>query len=474
MANVENNVEKVENTAKQESERLLAGFKHIAGASPDLVPKALAFCEGYKDYLNAGKTERECARETKRLLEAAGYSAYVFGKKYKKGEKVALYHRGKAVIAATIGKKSLQEGVRMVIAHIDSPRLDLKPNPLYEAEQIAYFKTHYYGGVRKYQWVATPLSMHGMAVRADGTPVEMCLGEQQGEPCFTITDLLPHLSAEQGKRPLSDGIKGEELNILAGSLPFGGEDAAEGVKLETMRLMNALYGITERDFVRAEVEFVPAYKAGDVGFDKSMVGAYGQDDRVCAYTALQAEMEQKKPEYTTLCVLTDKEETGSDGNTGLAGAYLFHFLQDMAEAGGANSRAMLAASACLSADVNAAYDPSFPDVFEKRNSCQINQGVVLTKYTGARGKSGTSDANAEFMGGITNMLDKQGVPWQIGELGKVDAGGGGTIAKFVANKNVDVLDVGVPVLSMHSPFEVTAKTDVYATYLAFKAFYKHW
>ncbi len=466
------NPENAESVAKSEAERLLGGFKHAAGVNPDLVPKALAFCEPYKAYLDAGKTERACAKETRRLLEQAGYSAYVYGKKYKKGEKVAVYHRGKAVIAATIGKKSLQEGVRMVIAHIDSPRLDLKPNPLYETDQIAYFKTHYYGGIRKYQWVATPLAMHGVAVRADGTLAEMCLGEQPGEPCFTITDLLPHLAAEQSKRPLSDGIRGEELNILAGSLPFGGEGAADGVRLETMRLMNALYGITERDFVRAEIEFVPAYKAADVGFDKSMVGAYGQDDRVCAYTALRAEIEQKKPEHTTLCVLTDKEETGSDGNTGLGGEYLFHFLQNLAEANGVNYPAMLAASACLSADVNAAYDPSFPDVFEKRNSSQMNQGVVITKYTGSRGKSGTSDANAEFVGSVTNMLDKQGVPWQIGELGKVDAGGGGTIAKFVANKNVDVLDVGVPVLSMHSPFEVTAKTDVYATYLAFLAFYK--
>ena len=468
---VENTVENVENSVKRETERLLASTKHVACSNPNLAREAMAFCEPYKTFLDDGKTERESVKTTRKILNGAGYSEYVFGKKYKSGEKVAIYHRNKAVIAATIGKKGLEHGVRMVIAHIDSPRLDLKPNPLYEAEKIAYFKTHYYGGVRKYQWVATPLSMHGVAIKSNDETVEMCLGEKPGEPCFTMTDLLPHLSAEQNKRSLSEGIRGEELNILVGSLPFNNEDAADGVKLEAMRIMNELYGITEKDFVRAEIEFVPAFKAADVGFDKSMIGAYGQDDRVCAYTALMAEIEQKKPEYTTLCVLTDKEETGSDGNTGLAGEYLFHFLQDMAEANKANYRALLAASACLSADVNAAFDPTFPDVYEKRNSCQLNQGVVLTKYTGSRGKGGTSDANAEFVGSVTNMLDRQGVPWQIGELGKVDAGGGGTIAKFVANKNVDVLDVGVPVLSMHSPFEVTAKADVYATYLAFKAFY---
>ncbi|MDL2219717.1 aminopeptidase [Ruminococcaceae bacterium OttesenSCG-928-O06] len=449
---------------------ILAQAKHFAAEKPDEVKKALAFCGPYKAYLDASKTERECAANTVRILQKAGYKPFVAGKKLAAGDKVYLLHRGKAVIAATLGKQSLEKGVRMVISHIDSPRLDLKPAPLYEAEELSYFKTHYYGGVRKYQWVAIPLSMHGVVVKKDGTSVEISLGEAEGDPVFTITDLLPHLSAEQNKRSLADGIRGEELNILVGALPFEEPEAKEAVKLETMRLLHEKYGIAERDFARAEIEFVPAMKAADVGFDGSMVGAYGQDDRVCAYTSLMAETETKSPEFTSVCVMVDKEETGSDGNTGLAGDFFFHFLQELCEQQKANYRTMLAASVCLSADVNAAYDPTFPDVYEKRNTCFMNHGAVLTKYTGARGKGSTSDASAEFMGYVTRLFDDAGVPWQIGELGKVDAGGGGTIAKFVANKNVEVVDIGVPVLSMHSPFEITSKLDVYTLYQGFKAF----
>lgn len=454
------------------AEEILFTPKHCADAVPGITPKAMKFCEGYKTFLNKGKTEREAASYTEQLLLENGYKCYENGKEYVAGDKIYLVNRAKSVIAATIGKKTVDKGVHLAIAHLDSPRLDLKPNPLYEAEEIAYFKTHYYGGIRKYQWVAMPLSMHGVVVKANGEKVEICIGEEAGDPVFTITDLLPHLSAQQNKRPLAEGIKGEELNILVGSLPYEDEAAKERVKLEAMRLINKKYGFTERDFTRAEIEFVPAFKASDVGFDASMVGAYGQDDRVCAYTALMAEIQAKQPKNTTICVLTDKEETGSDGNTGLASAYLFHFLESLANMQKVGYHAMLAASACLSADVNAAYDPTFPEPFEKRNSSFMNYGVVITKYTGSRGKGGTSDASAEFMGQITNMLDAENIPWQVGELGKVDAGGGGTIAKFVANQNVDVVDVGVPVLSMHSPFEVTGKLDVYSTYLAFKAFAK--
>jgi aspartyl aminopeptidase len=457
---------------KKLAEELLYVPRHVADFDKTAPAKAVKFCVGYKEFLDAGKTEREAVQVAEATLLKAGYEPYRAGTQYASGAKVYVNNRDKALVAATIGKKSLNEGVRLSVAHVDSPRLDLKPNPLYETEELAYFKTHYYGGIRKYQWVAMPLSMHGVVVKKDGSIVQVCVGEEEGDVQFTITDLLPHLSAQQNKRTLAEGIKGEELNILIGALPFEDEDAKERVKLEAMRLLNQKYGFTERDFARAELEFVPAYKAADIGFDGSMVGAYGQDDRVCAYTALMAEIDTKQPKKTTVCVLCDKEEVGSNGNTGLQGAHLFHFLQDLVEAQGASYRTMLAASACLSADVNAAYDPTFPEPFEKRNASFLNRGVVVTKYTGARGKSGTNDASAEFMGEVTRMLDEAGVVWQTGELGKVDAGGGGTIAMYVSNQNVEVVDVGVPVLSMHSPFEVTSKLDVYHTYLAFSAFNK--
>lgn len=468
----ENVQPKEESRAKLLSLKIMAKNPHIAEADPKAFAKADEFCKGYMQFLDAGKTEREAAKEAVRLLQNAGYKPYDAAKKLAKGDKVYVLHRNKAVIAATIGVQNVEKGLRISAAHIDAPRLDLKPNPLYEAEQMAFFKTHYYGGIRKYQWVSIPLSMHGVIIKSSGEPVEINIGEADGEPQFTITDLLPHLAQEQNKRSLADGIRGEELNILVGSLPFAEKDAKDSFKLETMRILNSKYGITEKDFTRAEIEFVPAFKARDIGFDRSMVGAYGQDDRVCSYTALMAEIETKNPQNTSVCVLCDKEETGSNGNTGLASDYLFHFLQEFAEKQGANYHKMLAASSCLSADVNAAYDPTFPDVFEKRNSSFMNKGVVVTKYTGARGKSSTSDASAELMGEITNLFDREGIIWQVGELGKVDAGGGGTIAMFVANRNVEVVDVGVPVLSMHSPYEVTGKLDVYSTYLAFKAFAK--
>lgn len=458
--------------AEKLAENLLHTPKHAAVADPEAVEKAKNFCEDYKQFLNDGKTEREVVQKTEKMLKNAGYNPFIDAKNLKAGDKVYLLNRGKAVIACTIGEKGLEEGLRLAIAHIDSPRLDLKPNPLYEKDALAYFKTHYYGGIRKYQWVTIPLSMHGVVIKADGQAVQVRLGEEEGEVQFTITDLLPHLAQEQSKRTLAEGIKGEELNILVGSLPFDSEETADGVKLETMRLLNEKYGITEKDFMRAEIEFVPAFKAVDVGFDGGMVGAYGQDDRVCAYTALKAEIDTAKPQYTSVCVLCDKEETGSNGNTGLDSEYLFDFLKQLAEDKNVNYRKMMAASQCLSADVNSAYDPTFADVFERQNSSFANQGVVLTKYTGARGKSGTSDASAEYLGKITRLFDDAGVIWQTGELGKVDIGGGGTIAMYIANRNVDVVDVGVPVLSMHAPFEVTAKLDVYNTYLAFLAFAK--
>ena len=459
-----------EQNGKRLTEQLLFTQQHIADAAPEVTEKAFAFCEDYKKFLDNAKTEREAATEIERRALNAGYTAFDSKATYKAGDKVYFVNRGKSVICATIGQKSIEEGARLMIAHIDSPRLDLKPNPLYEDSDLSLFKTHYYGGIRKYQWGATPLSLHGVVYKNDGTCATISIGEEAGDPVFCVTDLLPHLAAEQSKRPLGEGLKGEELNILVGSIPFADKDVKDRVKLYTMQLLNEKYGITERDFTRAEIEAVPAFKASDVGFDRSLIGAYGHDDRVCAYTSLMAEFETKNPTYTTVCVLTDKEEVGSDGVTGLQGDYVFHFLGYLADMQGANYKRMLQNSKCLSADVNAAFDPTFPDVLERNNAAYLNRGVVVTKYTGARGKSSTNDAPAEMVAFVTNMLDEAGVLWQTGELGKVDVGGGGTIAKYVANRDVDTIDIGVPMLSMHAPFELVAKLDVYMTYQAFATF----
>ena len=409
------------------------------------------------------------------MLKEAGYTEFDRTKTYGSGDKIFWNNRGKALAAATIGTLPLEEGLRLNAAHIDSPRLDLKPNPLFEKNEIAYLKPHYYGGIRKYQWSAVPLAMHGVVVKADGEAVTVSIGEEPGDPQFCITDLLPHLSAEQNGRKLSEGIKGEELNIVVGSIPFIGEEDEKikaPVKLMAMKLLHEKYGITEKDFTRAEIEMVPAYKAVDIGLDRSLVGAYGQDDRVCAYTALMAEMETKAPAHTTFTVLADKEEVGSSGNTGLDSDFLLHMIEDLAEAMGAHCNTVLRHSICLSSDVNAAYDPTFAFVYEERNACHINKGCVLTKYTGARGKSGTNDASAETMAEVIRIMDENGVYWQTGELGAVDVGGGGTIAKFAASMEMDVVDLGVPILSMHAPFELASKLDVYNTYRAFHAFYR--
>lgn len=457
---------------KKLEEALLCKFPHIGKAAPEMKEAAFAFCEGYKGFLDRGKTERECVKEAVSMLKKTGYREFEEGKKYQAGDKVYIVNRGKSLIAATIGEKGVSEGVRINCAHIDSPRLDLKPNPLYEKKEIAYLKTRYYGGIKKYQWGTIPLAMHGTVIKKNGEQVELSIGEKEGEPVFCITDLLPHLSAVQNERKLKDGLKGEELNIIAGSLPFTDDEIKEPVKLLALQILNENYGIVERDFFRAEIELVPAFKASDVGLDKSMIGAYGQDDRVCAYTALMAEIAAKEPEYTTVTVLTDKEEIGSEGNTGLNSVYLEYFLESLAKLQNADIRTVLTNSLCLSSDVNAAYDPGFGDVFEERNTCYVNKGCVLTKYTGSRGKSSSSDASAETMAKVIGILEAEGVYWQAGELGAVDAGGGGTIAKYVARMNVDVLDVGVPILSMHSPFELASKLDIYDTYRAFQAFYK--
>lgn len=436
----------------------------------DEIRKADSFCAGYMDFLNRCRTEREAVTYFEEKAKEAGFIAFVPGEKYAPGSKVYCNNRGKAIILATIGRRSLREGVRINAAHIDSPRLDLKPNPMYEDTELALFKTHYYGGIKKYQWTAIPLSLHGVIVKKGGEKITVNIGEDAGDPRFVVTDLLPHLADEQMKRTATQIIRGEDLNILIGSRPFKCDDESEKVKLNILNILHEKYGIIEKDFLSAELTLVPALPVCDIGFDRSMIGGYGHDDRVCAYPAAMAALAASDPEVTCVTVLTDKEEIGSEGNTGLKSAYLRYFIEDLAAMEGLAGRDVLAKSECLSADVNAAFDPTFPDVNERRNAAYLNHGVCVTKYTGSRGKGGTNDASAEFMGRVRTFLEDADVLWQTGELGKVDAGGGGTVAMYIANLGVDVVDVGVPVLSMHAPFEVVSKLDVYAAYRAFTAF----
>lgn len=438
--------------------------------SEEELKQAFSFAEGYRHFLDCGKTEREVVTQIEMIAKAKGFTAFDATKKYVAGDKVYYNNRGKAMILAVVGTEPMENGVHIAASHIDSPRLDLKQCPFYEESDIALFKTHYYGGIKKYQWVAMPLALHGIVIKKDGSTVDVCIGEDINDPVFCVTDLLPHLASDQMKRTLSEAIKGEELNVLIGSLPFKEDDLSESVKLNILNILFDKYDVTERDFISAELELVPAYPARDIGFDRSMIGAYGQDDRVCAYTSLMAALECDAPKTTLVTVFADKEETGSDGNTGLRATYLKYFIADLAKPYGVEGRTVLSRSACLSADVNAAFDPTYPEVHDRRNAAFINRGVVLTKYTGSRGKSGTSDASAEFVAQINRIFDEENVYWQTGELGKVDQGGGGTVAAYIANLGVDVIDVGVPVLSMHAPFEVTSKIDVYMTYRGFCAF----
>ena len=447
----------------KELEKLLYKNETVADCLPDQMAAAHEFCEGYKQFLNSAKTEREVVSYSEELLRGAGYKPFVPGQQLNPGDKVYVINRKKCVLAATIGQKSLAEGFHMNIAHVDAPRLDLRPVPLFEKNKLAYLRTHYYGGVRKYQWATIPLSIHGVVYRADGTCAEICIGENPSDPVFCITDLLPHLAAKQNEKKLPEGITGENLNLLIGSDPIEDKDVENRVKLNVLGMLNETYGITEKDFTRAEIEIVPAFTARDVGLDRSMIGAYGHDDRVDAYPALMAEI-------TTVCVLTDKEEVGSDGVTGLNSMYTFHFLQQLCQAQGVDYITACKASKCLSADVTAAYDPTYDDAFEPDNGTYAGRGVAVYKYTGSRGKSSTSDASAELVSYLTHLMDSNNIVWQLGEMGKIDLGGGGTVAKYVANQDIDTIDIGVPVLSMHSPFEVVSKADVYMAYLTFKAF----
>ena len=431
-----------------------------------------AYCSGYKQFLDGGKTERECVDRTISLAETAGFRPYVRGMELKPGDKVYQSNRGKAVMLAVIGRKDLDQGVNIGAAHIDSPRLDLKQNPVYEAEELAFFKTHYYGGIRKYQWVTIPLELHGVVALKGGNVVRVSVGNGEGDPLFTIDDLLPHLGAEQSKKTLGEAIPGESLNILIGSRPLADDEGSDRVKVAVLELLNRKYGIVEEDFISAELCAVPAFRASDIGFDRSMIGAYGHDDRVCAYAALAALLQLDTPERTAVCMLADKEEIGSEGVTGMKSASFDTFMADLCAAQGVLPRACYEKSFCLSADVTAAYDPNFADVYEKRNSAFVNYGMGLCKYTGARGKSGASDASAELVAYVRKVLDGAGVAWQMAELGKVDAGGGGTVAAYMAERNIDTLDAGVPVLSMHSPFETVGKLDCYMTYKGMKAVFE--
>lgn len=445
--------------------------KGIASMKENEIKKADKYCEDYKKFIDHSKTEREAVKTAVKLAEKAGFVPFEQDKKYKAGDRIYYVNRHKALALAVIGKKGVKDGVRLAIAHIDSPRIDLKPNPMYEASGLAMFKTHYYGGLKKYQWTALPLSLHGVVIKTDGTKIEINLGEKDDEPCFCITDLLPHLAKEQVQKPMAKVFTGEELNILAGSRPYDNSGESDLVKLNIMSILNKKYGITEEDFLSAELSFIPALKTRDVGFDESMIGGYGHDDRVCAYPALTAILETEMPENTVITMLADKEETGSDGNTGMQSDFLRYFIYDLAKAEGEEGYRVLSKSKCLSADVNAAFDPTYASVYETQNCSYLNKGVVISKYMGHGGKYDTSDASAEYMGEIRSMLEKNNVSWQTGELGKVDMGGGGTIAKYVANMNVDVIDLGVPVLSMHAPFEIVSKTDVYMAYRAFYCFF---
>ena len=454
---------------QQLAEKLLYKPAYVADKDADVKQKPTTLPRATRSSWMQARPSASRA-ESEQMLKDAGYQQFDPKKTYKPGDKIYFVQCNKAVVASTIGTKSFEDGFHLVIAHTDSPRLDLRPTPLYESDHLSYFKTHYYGGVRKYQWGTMPLSIHGVFTREDGSTVTVRVGEDENDPVFCITDLLPHLGAEQNARPLKDGIKAEELNILIGSDAVDDENVKEAVKLNTMILLNEKYGITEKDFARAEIEIVPAYKSRDVGFDRSMIGGYGHDDRVDAYPALMAEIATKNPAFTTVCVLTDKEEIGSDGVTGLNSMYTFHFLQQLCAGQGADYITACKAAKCLSADVTAAYDPTFADVFEPDNGTYAGRGVAIFKYTGGGSKGSASDACAELVGDITRMLDNGNVAWQIGELGRLDLGGGGTIAKYVANRGIPVLDIGVPVLSMHSPFEVIHKTDLYMAYRTFSLF----
>ncbi|MBQ4135789.1 MAG: aminopeptidase [Clostridia bacterium] len=434
------------------------------------ISAAFDYAEGYKSFLNSAKTEREAVKTAIAMLKPYGFKEYSFGDEIKIGDRLYYNNRNKNLFVFVIGSDGASDGLRIVASHIDAPRLDIKQCPVYEDSGLLYFKTHYYGGIRKYQWVATPLALHGVVVTKELRCVDICIGEDDNDPIFYITDLLPHLGREQSKLPLSEGIKGEQLNVILGNIPSS-EDDDDSVKAAILKLINEKYGITEEDFLSSELCVVPALKARDVGFDRSLIGSYGHDDRVCAYPSLTALTESLDSKHSMLCILADKEETGSDGASGMQSDLMLDIINEIANALKISPALLRAKSKCLSADVCAGFDPTFPEVFEKMNSAIVGCGAVFTKYTGSGGKYDTNDANAEFVAWLRAAMEKSGVVWQAAELGKVDAGGGGTVAKYISKHNIETIDLGVPLLAMHAPYELAAKVDVYETHRAIKAFY---
>ncbi len=429
------------------------------------------YCREYMSFLNDARTEREAVKYAIREAEKQGFREYTPGESLKPGDRIWVNNRGKALMLAVMGREPLENGAVIAGAHIDSPRLDLKQIPLYEQDELCYLRTHYYGGIKKYQWVATPLELHGVVAMKSGETVEVTIGREPGEPRFVITDLLPHLAADQMKKTMAEGITGEGLNILIGSVPYA-DDGKDRVRLAVLSLLNDAYGIQEEDFLSAELTAVPAVDVCEIGLDRSMIGGYGHDDRVCAWAELKALFQVQDPRRTCICILADKEETGSDGVSGMQSTAFECLMEDLCASQNVETRRCYERSFCLSADVTAAFDPLYPEVSEKRSESKLNYGMAICKYTGARGKSSTSDASAEVVGYLRGLFDREGVIWQMAEMGKVDQGGGGTIAKYMANRNIDTIDAGVPVLSMHAPFEVVSKLDCYMTYKGILAAYQ--
>ena len=442
-------------------------------ADDERLKKTFDYAEEYKKYIDSSKTEREAVKTSIELCKAKGFKEYRFGDKLVKGGKYYYNNRFKSLAVFKIGSENVgADGIRIMASHIDSPRLDLKQNPLYEDSSMAFFKTHYYGGIKKYQWTAIPLALHGTVVLKNGKSVDIAIGEAETDPVFYINDLLPHLSREQNSKPLSQAIDGETLNVLVGGIPFKDDDVKDSVKLNVLKHLHDDYGMVESDFLSAELCVVPAFKARDIGFDRALIGAYGHDDRVCSYPALTSLLDTEDEKHTVLVVLADKEEIGSEGTTGMQCKVYEDIIDVIAASENQPSALVRANSVCLSADVTAGYDPNYAGVYEKRNSSLVSYGTSICKFTGSGGKGGSSDASAELCGRIRKIFDSNGIIWQTAELGKVDAGGGGTVAKYLAKLNIDTIDIGVPVISMHAPYEVISKGDLYSTYEAFAAFIK--
>ena len=458
------------NTDELRESLLMASKNGYARISPEEREEMNAYCRRYMAFMDACKTEREATAWAVREAEKRGFKPFTPGMEAKPGDKIYYNNRNKSIALAVIGTESLAKGANICAAHVDSPRLDVKPNPLYEDSQIAYFKTHYYGGIKKYQWPTVPLALHGVVYRKDGSVVTVTIGEDDNDPVLMISDLLIHLAGDQMQKPLAKGIEGEQLNVILGTEPLDGE-GADLVKLNIMQLLHEKYGLIEEDFLSAELTVVPAGKCREVGLDRSLLAAYGHDDRVCAYAELDSLFAIENPAKTAVCILADREEVGSMGISGMQSHYFEHFMGTLCDAQNVKLEDCFANAFCLSADVTNAFDPNFAETCDKRNNAQLNYGVALSKYTGSRGKSGASDASAEAMGHVRTALDSAGVIWQIGILGKVDQGGGGTVAAYMANRNIVTVDAGVPVISMHAPMELVSKLDCYETMRACKAIY---